>query len=114
MSETSGRKRSLAKIRKIIKLVDDNHRPIAENIFERLQFMVETLYCLEEQITDEGAVIRNINGNGFETISEHPAQKSYNTMIGRYNALVKTIIDMVPDGAKQSDEFIEFVSGRSK
>lgn len=114
MNETSKRKTNLNKLKRIIKTVDDNHRPLAENIFERLQFMVFTLSDLEKQIEEEGAVIKNINGNGFETVSEHPAQKSYNTMIGRYNALIKTFIDIIPDGVKQNDEFLDFVGGKIK
>ena len=114
MGKTGSKKNNLTKLNKFIKLVDENHRPLAENIYDRLKFMVDTLAGLEQQIEEEGAVIKNVNGNGFLTVSEHPAQKSYNTMIGRYNALMKTLIDIIPDGAKQNDEFLEFVRGNSK
>lgn len=114
MSGASGKRTNLSKLKKIIKAVDENRRPVAENIYSKLLFLDATLAELEQQIKDEGAVIELVNGNGFKTIAEHPAQKSYNTMIGRYNALIKTFIDIIPDGARQGDEFLDFVSGRSK
>ena len=100
------------KLKNAIELIGENRKPIAENIFQKIKFMNETLIKLEKQIQDEGAVIKAVNGNGFETISEHPAQKSYNTMIGRYNGLIKTLIDMIPENEPAEDEFMKFINGR--
>lgn len=114
MSEKSKKYTNICELKKLLDLVDENRRPIAENIFKRLKFVDKTLTDLEKQIKKEGAVITFTNGNGFETVSEHPAQKSYNTMLGRYNALVKTFLDIIPEGQKSTDDFLEFVSRVSK
>ena len=75
---------------------------------------MSTLNKLEKQVQQDGAIITAVNGNGFDVMSEHPAQKSYNTMIGRYNAMVKTLVDMIPDGKGEADELMSFLSGDAK
>ena len=37
------------------------------------------------------------NGNGFNVTQEHPAQKSYNTMIGKYTAVIAKLDEMLPE-----------------
>ena len=44
-------------------------------------------------------------------MSEHPAQKSYNTMINRYTALMAKLIDMLPEESKANDELLNFIGG---
>jgi hypothetical protein len=44
-------------------------------------------------------------------MTEHPAQKSYNTMIGRYNAMVKSLVDMIPSGETDKDDLMDFIGG---
>ena len=111
MEENNNIRIQLRAIKKLLKLVDKNRQPVAKNLFERLQFMAETLCVLEEKIQKEGAIIEMVNGNGFKTVAENPAQKSYNTMIGRYNAVMKTFIDILPEAAQDTDEFTKFVRG---
>ena len=112
MAEKKKRRTNMNGLAKLVNFVDENKKPIAKNILRKLKFINETLDELEEKIEDEGPVIKAINGNGFETITEHPAQKSYNTMLGRYNALIKTFSDLIPPGVTKNDEFMEFLSGK--
>lgn len=110
MARKKVKKEDISEFEKIIEYIDENSKPVAKNLLDRLKFMNGTLMQLEEQIKSEGAVIKGLNGNGFETVTEHPAQKSYNTMIGRYNALIKTFMELIPK-AEQHDDFIDFISG---
>ncbi len=96
-------------IKEIPDLVDENRRDLAQKLVNRAVFMEKTLKKLEKQVKEEGAVISCKNGNGFDTTMEHPAQKSYNTMIGKYNALMKTIIDMIPEKIGGDDELMDFI-----
>lgn len=98
---------------KVADLIDKNKQSLAKKLIKRAEFMEKTLKKLEKQVENEGAVIECVNGNGFKTTMEHPAQKSYNTMIGKYNAVVKTIIDMVPENAEADDELISFIKKRN-
>ena len=111
MPKQKSKKTNIKKLQALIDLVDKNRKEIAQNLYRQLEFMDSTLNSLQEQITNEGAVIKSINGNGFETINENPAQKSYNTMIGRYNALIKTFIDLLPKNDDDSDELVNWING---
>ena len=114
MARTEKRNKNLEDLKKAVDLIDDNKKCFAVNLLKRVEFMGETLDSLEKQIKKEGAVITSTNGNGFNVTNEHPAQKSYNVMIGKYNAMVKTIIDMIPDGSKEGDELLEFIRRDSR
>jgi len=102
------------KLTELIELMGDNQKPMAKKLLEQLKFMEKTLKKLQKIITDEGAIIEAKNGNGFTVQTEHPAQKSYNTMIGRYNAVVKTFMELVPSSLPKDDEFIGFIKGNKK
>ncbi len=99
-------------LKSLIKLVDENQKPILKKLIDRALHMEKTLLELENKVKEEGAVIETTNGNGFRVLSEHPAQKSYNSMIGRYNALMKTILDSLPKGEEEADELMEFLKKR--
>lgn len=73
-----------------------NKRELVEGLISNAAFMAVTLEDLQAQITEEGAVIEQKNGNGFLSKMEHPAQKSYNTMVNRYNATIKVLGEMLP------------------
>ena len=111
MRKDTERARNISDIALAIDTIPEHKKGLAEKLYKRVKFMDRTLNALEKTIKKEGAVITAINGNGFETVSEHPAQKSYNIMIGKYNALVKTILDLIPNDNSQGDELIEFLSG---
>ncbi len=99
------------KLKELIDLMGENQKPIAKKLLEQISFMEKTLKKLQKQISSDGAIIEAKNGNGFTVKTEHPAQKSYNTMIGRYNAVVKTFIELVPSSAPKDDEFLGFIKG---
>ena len=103
-------KHDIKDLKQLLELIDENRQPVAKKLLSRIKFMDATLNKLQSQIKREGAV----NGNGFKTKTEHPAQKSYNTMIGRYNALVKTFIDLIPTGSGGDDELLSFLRGGKK
>lgn len=111
MGKDTGRTRNISDITLAIDTIPESKKGLAEKLYKRVKFMDRTLNALEKTIKKEGAVITATNGNGFETTLEHPAQKSYNIMIGKYNALVKTILDLIPDGQGQNDELLDFLSG---
>lgn len=100
----------ISSYKKIFKDIADDRKPFAERLYNRAAFMAATLDELQNKINKEGAVITATNGNGFETTLEHPAQKSYNTMIKNYNSTIKLLIDLLPTGNKEGDDFMNYVS----
>ena len=105
------RNTSTIKAKEAVELVSNSHKALAKKLYKRICFMDKTLNELEKQVKEEGAIIMAVNGNGFDVMTEHPAQKSYNTMIGRYNAMVKSLVDMIPSGKADKDELLDFIGG---
>ena len=97
-------KRNLSKYRRIFKNINQDTKTFVEKLYTEAAFMEQTLSELQEKIKSEGAVIVTTNGNGFEVTQEHPATKSYNTMIRNYNGIIKTLIEHIPEDADE-DEF---------
>jgi glutaminase len=73
--------------------------------------MAITLQELQDRINEERAIIKTVNGNGFNKITEHPAQKSYNTMINRYTAAIKQLTDLLnsKEVKTAADELMDFI-----
>lgn len=90
-------KKEQAKLNKIFKNIGEDKKKLSENLIKNAAFMSVNLAELQEDIAEKGAVIVCVNGNGFEVAQENPAQKSYNTMIQRYTAVIKQLSDMLPD-----------------
>ncbi len=93
----------------IFENIEEEKKPFAEKLYQQAAFMSATLKELQEKIDDEGAVIVSTNGNGFKTTQEHPAQKSYNTMIRNYNATIKSLLDLLPENQNE-DELMEYLN----
>lgn len=113
MAAVRGKKKELAELKKSIGLIGENKRAFARKLYGRIEFMDETLNELEQKIKDDGPIVEGVNGNGFKVMQEHPAQKSYNVMVGKYNAMVKTIIDLIPENVEEGDDLMNFIRGKS-
>ncbi len=100
-------KKILSKYRKIFKEIHSDERVFIEKLYTEAAFMEQTLIELQAQVKKEGAVVPLVNGNGFEVLTEHPAQKSYNTMIRNYNGVIKTLIEYIPK--ESGDELSEWL-----
>lgn len=100
-----------ARLNKIFANIDQSKKGINQKLINNAAFMAVTLQRLQAQVTAEGPVTRGVNGNGFESVMEHPAQKSYNTMINRYTAAIKQLTDLVNrEPAKEpEDKLLEFL-----
>lgn len=90
-------KKEISKLKRIFKDIAPNKKTLCEKLIQNAAFMAVTLEELQEQINEEGSVIKSINGNGFETVQEAPASKAYNTMINRYTSVIKQLQDLLPD-----------------
>lgn len=99
------------RLNRIFKNIDPAKKSVNQQLISNAAFMAITLQDLQRQVNREGAVITLVNGNGFETTMEHPAQKSYNTMINRYTAVIKQLTDLVnKDQPKEPvDKLLEFL-----
>lgn len=90
-------KKEMRKLNSIFADLPADRKKLCANLIQNAAFMSVTLAELQEDIAERGAVITGVNGNGFETTMENPAQKSYNTMVNRYAAIIKQLADFLPD-----------------
>lgn len=102
----------ISKFKKLFADIPVDKKVFAERLYKQAAFMLATLQELQETVNEKGAVIEGVNGNGFKVVSENPAQKSYNIMIKNYNATVKVLIEMLPEGEKEADELMDFIGGK--
>lgn len=89
--------KEIKKLNSIFENISEDKKELCNNLIQNAAFMAVTLADLQKTIQEEGAIITSVNGNGFETMQEHPAQKSYNTMINRYSAVIRQLSDLLPD-----------------
>lgn len=113
MGKVKTTKEDLENLRTAIEGLDENKRTIAKKALSCLEFMEDTLKKLERKVKKEGAVVTTINGNGFEVTAENPAQKSYTALVGKYNAMLKTLIDLLPSEGTENNTLIDFVNRKN-
>ena len=99
----------MRKLKALLKDVPEDRQPIANNLYNELLFMQQTLKVLKEQVQEEGPVSMFKQGQQ-EFLREHPALKAYNTTIQKYSLLFKQLIDLLPDSqVSNTDELLDFL-----
>lgn len=103
------RKKELNKLKKIFENLPEDKKKLAESLMQQAAFMVATLAELQERLDNDGAVELFEQGKQ-KLIREHPAAKTYNSMIRNYTTVCKQLIDLLPAGnTKTEDELMSFV-----
>lgn len=111
MPKVKQEKTDLEVFESLYESIDEKKKPLAEKLYQQAIFMEKTLIELQNDVIENGAILKTVNGNGFDVVMENPAQKSYNTMINRYTALMAKLIDMLPEESNTSDELLDFIGG---
>ncbi len=107
-------KRELTRLRKSFKPLPEDKRRLAEGLMQEAAFMRVTLEETREIIDREG-VIELFEQGKQRFLREHPATKVYASLVNRYSAVVKQLVDLLPDpkqGRDVTDELMEFVKKR--
>lgn len=102
---------NLRKLKAQLKEIPADRQAIANNLFDELVFMQNTLDALKAQVNEQGAVDLFKQGKQ-EFLREHPAMKVYNTTIQRYSLINKQIIDLLPkaEAATAEDALTAFLN----
>ena len=107
--------KEIRRYKKMYANVDENKRILAEKLYNELAFMSVTLWELKENMNEKGAVLEQMNGNGFRVTAENPAQKSYNAIIKNYNAVAKALADILSDAeGPENSELLQFIRRDNK
>ena len=104
----------IRKLKRIFKNLDKDAKTFAEKLIKKAAFMDVTLEELQRKVADEGTIVTAVNGNGFEVTMEHPALKTYNTMIKNYIQTMKQLADFLPEDTEELDELTSFIKERKK
>ena len=104
------------KLAEIFAEIPENKKKLCSKLIENAAFMSVTLENLQNQINEDGPVITLVNGNGFEITQEHPAQKSYISMVAKYSAIINQLTNLLPDHksetvAKAGENLARLVAG---
>lgn len=110
MKKNSAYKKELKKIKQLFEKIPENKKELCEKLIENAAYMSATLDELKEIVNEEGAIITTTNGNGFETTTEHPAQKSYNTTLKNYTSVIKQLAEMLPERAAVGSKLEQFLN----
>lgn len=99
------------RLRKLLKKMPGNKKPIAEKLLLEIEFMFETLNKLKQQAEAEGPT----QGEPGKR-KEHPAVKAYTSLIHRYAGVLKQFADLLPEEVKsrEEDPLMKFVAGDKK
>lgn len=109
-------KSELTRLRKVFADIPEDKRRIADGLMQEAAFMRVTLEETREIIDREG-VIERFEQGAQKFLREHPATKVYASLINRYSAVVKQLIDLLPaadKGKVETDELMEFVKSRAR
>jgi len=109
-------KRELTRLRKSFKPLPEDKRRLAEGLMQEVAFMRVTLEETREIIDREG-VIELFEQGKQRFLREHPATKVYASLVNRYSAVVKQLVDLLPDpkqGQDVTDELMEFVKKQAR
>lgn len=107
-------KKEIKRLNKILGEVEKNKKEAVEGLIQEVAFMRATLQELKAMIDENGPIDEMPQGE-YSILREHPALKSYNSMIQRYTTACKEIFSLLPKDIKvvQEDEFDEFINNRA-
>lgn len=106
--------REINRLTNLFKDIDANKRLTAKGLIEEASFMKATLQELKEMIDKDGPIDEMPQGE-YSILREHPALKSYNTMVQRYTNIINQLTNLHPkeDIKKEVDDgFDDFLKKR--
>ena len=87
--------REINRLTNLFKDIDANKRLTAKGLIEEASFMKATLQELKEMIDEQGPIDDMPQGE-YSILREHPALKSYNTMVQRYTNIINQLTNLHP------------------
>ena len=101
----------LRKLKRMLKLIPDERKPVGEKLIDEILFITATLAELKNTVTEKG-VVDNFKQGKQQFMRESPALKSYNTTIQRYSLIYKQFTDLLPKpepADKAQNELLEYL-----
>lgn len=100
-------KKKKTKYAKLFKDVAANKKEFVLSMISQLAYIEVAMEELQAE-TNENGYVEKFEQGKQSFVREHPAAKSYNSFVKSYTAIMKSLIDIVPE-AKQLDELQQFL-----
>ncbi len=97
--------KDIEKLENVFKDLDNDASSLGLALIEELKFARKTIKRLKKEINSKGVVIKMSQGK-YEIDRTNPALQSYNTLVKNYQALIKQIVEMLPES--YSNNFDDF------
>lgn len=97
-------KKEIRRLNRIFKEVDKDRKDASKGLIEESAFMKLTLIELKILIDENGPIDEMPQGD-YSILREHPALKSYISMINRYTSVSKELFNLLPkEVQKEGDD----------
>jgi len=108
-------KKEKTRLKKLLKDLPEDKQKLADGLIAQAAFMRVTLEELQEIMNTDGPVELFEQG-AQRMLREHPAAKTYNTMVRNYTAVCKAMFGLLPEGERKvaADELMDFVKGAAR
>ena len=105
-------KRRFKALQSIFENIETDKQIIAENLIKRAVEIEFHLDDLAQEIKKNGFIETYQNGNNQFGTKESTASKSYNSLLKNYNAIIRTLLSILPETQRKeiSDGFDEFLN----
>ena len=102
----------LKRLEKIFKDIRADRKETVKKLIENAAFMEIQLSVLQKQITEKGVVSEYQNGENQWGTKKSPEVEIYNTMVKNYTAVIKQLLELLPEGeGHEEDELLSFING---
>lgn len=104
-------KKEEKRIKRLMKAVDKDTLSTMQSLIENAAFMSVTLSDLQKSMLENGVISEYQNGENQWGTKKSPEVEIYNTMIKNYMAIVKQLVDLLPEreSTKKNDLLLDFL-----
>ena len=112
MAERRQKSKQLRRLEKIFRDIREDKKETVRNLIENAAFMEIQLAGLQKEIAEKGPVSEYKNGENQWGTKKSPEVEIYNTMIKNYMAVVRQLLELLPEGGEdEKDELMSFIGG---
>ena len=112
MAGRTQKSKELKRLEKIFKDIRPDKKETVRKLIENAAFMEVQLSSLQKEIIKKGPVSEYQNGENQWGTKKSPEVEIYNTMIKNYTAVVKQLMELLPEGDGNGDELLDFIGDK--
>lgn len=102
----------MKRLEEIFKDIRADKKETVKSLIENAAFMEQQLGGLQKAIEEKGPVSEYQNGENQWGTKKSPEVEIYNTMIKNYAAVVRQLLELLPEGnGNERDELTAFILG---